>query len=230
MRPTGLAPTNDDATTTQSSEMVTEQEQVEALQRWWKENGKSVILALVIGFGGLGGYSWWRSSTQQHAEGVSVAYNELVDAVDEGKLEEVLSRTDTLISQDPDSAYAGLAALQAAASAHRDGDLPAARRLLLWASEHAEQNFMRSLARLRLARLMLDEQQYDDALRELDQIDVPALSSLSQELRGDIQLARSKPAEARDTFSSLLQQEVDEADRIRLQQKLDMAMSLSDAR
>ncbi|MEW8396328.1 MAG: tetratricopeptide repeat protein, partial [Candidatus Thiodiazotropha sp.] len=38
------------------SEYQTEEEQVEAIKRWWKENGTSVIAGLVIGLGGIFGW------------------------------------------------------------------------------------------------------------------------------------------------------------------------------
>ncbi|PAR85254.1 YfgM family protein, partial [Vibrio cholerae] len=38
----------------------TEEQQVEAIKDWWKENGKAVIFGAVIGLGGLFGWRYYQ--------------------------------------------------------------------------------------------------------------------------------------------------------------------------
>ena len=38
---------------------ITEEEQIEALKRWWDENGKQVVLAIVLTVGGYFGWQAW---------------------------------------------------------------------------------------------------------------------------------------------------------------------------
>ena len=41
--------------------METEEEQVERLKAWLKENGLSIVFGIVIGVGGIGGYNYWNA-------------------------------------------------------------------------------------------------------------------------------------------------------------------------
>ena len=45
-----------------------EREQVEALKKWWRDNGRSVIIGLVIGFGTLIGSRLWVNYTEKMAQ------------------------------------------------------------------------------------------------------------------------------------------------------------------
>ena len=50
------------------SEFLTEEEQVERLKQWWKENGRSIIAGVVIGLGVFGSWQGWRAYQIQQAE------------------------------------------------------------------------------------------------------------------------------------------------------------------
>ena len=41
------------------AELRTEEEQVEALKSWWKENGKSLIMGVVIAVAAVFGWRGW---------------------------------------------------------------------------------------------------------------------------------------------------------------------------
>ncbi len=50
----------------------TDEEQVEALRKWWLENGKSVIAGIVIGFSAIFGWRAWQDHTIVQAEAARV--------------------------------------------------------------------------------------------------------------------------------------------------------------
>ena len=56
----------------------TEEEQVEAIKRWWSENGKGVIAAVVIGVLGSVGWQSWQDRQVSQAEAASGIYQELL--------------------------------------------------------------------------------------------------------------------------------------------------------
>ena len=65
------------------------------------------------------------------------------------------------------TSYADLAALLSAKVQSDAGDLKNARVPLAWAAEKANDPALRSLARLRLASVLLDEKAYDEALAQV---------------------------------------------------------------
>ena len=50
------------------STLETEEQQVEAIKKWWQENGKSLIAGIVIGLGGIVGWQGWQTYQIEQAE------------------------------------------------------------------------------------------------------------------------------------------------------------------
>jgi predicted negative regulator of RcsB-dependent stress response len=102
------------------------------------------------------------------------------------------------------------------------GDLKTAKTQLIWVAENGK-NEVRDLARLRLAAVQLDEQAYDEALKQLEAAHAAAFDARFLELKGDVLTAQGKKAEARTAYKSALEKMADKpsASRELLQQKLD---------
>ncbi len=49
----------------------TEEEQVEALKAWWDENGRSIVVAIVIALAAGFGWQGWKSQQEGQAEAAS---------------------------------------------------------------------------------------------------------------------------------------------------------------
>jgi len=94
---------------------------------------------------------------------------------------------------------AALGALLKARTAADEGDLKTAQTQLQWAAEHGKDE-LRDIARLRLAGVLLDQQAYDEALRQLDATAAPAFASRFAEAKGDVLLAQGKRSEARTAY------------------------------
>ena len=59
--------------------MAGDEEQVEALKKWWSESGKSVVAGLAIGLAAVAGWSSWQTWQTSQAELASVRYEQLVN-------------------------------------------------------------------------------------------------------------------------------------------------------
>ena len=118
--------------------------------------------------------------------------------------------------------YASLGAMVAAKQSFDAGDLKTAKTQLAWVAEHGK-NEARDLARLRLAAVQLDEQAYDEALKQLEAAHAPAFEARFLELKGDVLTAQGKKSEARSAYKSAQEKLADKqsASRELLQQKLD---------
>ena len=118
--------------------------------------------------------------------------------------------------------YAGYAALAAAKAAFDSGDPVAAKVRLQWVVDNGRDEATRDIARLRLAAVLLDQKQYDDALKLVDTPHVDALSALYADLKGDLLVAQMKLPEARAAYQLALDKsEAKSAYRTLIQIKLD---------
>lgn len=202
--------------------MESEDQQVEALKQWWKENGRAVVLGVVVGLGGVGGYVGWQKHTESNAEAASLAYSRVVNTAALQNFSGAVSEADSLIAEQPQSIYAALAALVAASSAYIGNDPDNAIRLLRFTVEHAGEPELAHVARIRLARLLTEAEDYDAAQATLEGIDDPAFDSLVTESRGDLANARGDLDSARAAYSALLDgEDLDGQGRMRVQAKLD---------
>ncbi|MDH5711118.1 MAG: tetratricopeptide repeat protein, partial [Gammaproteobacteria bacterium] len=52
----------------------TEDQQVEALKNWWKENASSLLIGLAIGGATIGGWSWYKETQYHHGVDASDMY------------------------------------------------------------------------------------------------------------------------------------------------------------
>lgn len=198
-----------------------EQEQVEALKRWWKENGRTALLGLGLGLGGVFGWVSWQSYTQDQAEQASALYDGLVGAVTTENQSVVSERINTLIQDHPDSGYAALGALVAAGESAKRNEIDTAKGHLQWVLEHAAPE-LQGVARLRLARLHLGEENADGAIALLDQGAPESLMSGYEELRGDALLSKQVTEDARAAYERALAALPESSSaRRRLQMKLD---------
>ena len=202
--------------------MAGDEEQVEALKKWWSENGKGLVAGLAIGLAGVVGWSSWQTWQRTQAEDASARYDRIVSDATGGDNEQVLSAAEALIDEFPDSTYASFSALIAARAALEANSPERAREHLEWVIGHASFPELVPIARLRLASLMLGASEYDAALTELARIDSAAFRTRVAELEGDVQRASGNRAAARESYEEVLTGEtLSQSTRIRIRMKLD---------
>ncbi|GHA46612.1 YfgM family protein [Photobacterium aphoticum] len=183
---------------------ITEEQQVEQIKAWWKENGKAVVLGAVIGLGGLTGWRYYQSEVQSAKEQASNAYTQVVTALESGKADGIAD-VQAFIAAHESSQYAVLASLQLAKAQVENGDLNAAAEQLRWAISHTDDEAILPVAKTRLARIYAQQQDFDKALAELDQVGSESWQAKVDELRGDILLHKGDKVAAREAYASAQQ-------------------------
>ena len=121
-----------------------EEETIEAIKKWWDENGKQLIVAIVVVVGSYGGWSLWQSNELAASEIASDLYEEILEVslVEAGESPTQEARNDIarianeLMESHSDSVYAQYGALFAAQQHVIDGDLNAAESALSWVLEN----------------------------------------------------------------------------------------------
>lgn len=205
-----------------------EQEQIDSLKTWWKMYGNlvtSLVTAAALAVVGWQGWNWYQNNETAKAAAVFAALEQAVQA---GDTQRIKAGAGELTEKFGRSGYAGLGALLAAKHSVDGGDLKTAKAQLGWVADNAKDE-LRDIARLRLGAVLLDEQAYDEALKQLEATPAPAFVARFLELKGDVLSAQGKVAEARAAYQSALDKATSDAakpGRELLQQKLD---SLGDA-
>ena len=172
-----------------------EQEQIAEVRAWWKQYGNlllNVVTVAAVVAASWQGWNWYQR--KQSAE-ASAIYAELQNAAQQSDLQRVKVTSGELLEKYSGSPYAPLAALTAAKTLADNGDAKTARLQLAWAADKGK-NEVRDMARLRLAALLIDEKEYEPALKQLDAKPVAGFEARFADTRGDVFRAQGKTAEA----------------------------------
>jgi predicted negative regulator of RcsB-dependent stress response len=186
-------------------EYRTEEEQLEALRRWWDENGRSTLTAIFLAVAATFGWQAWQTSQEQEQEQASDMYQSMLRVIGQG---ETAAEADTgaelaeqLKREYGGSTYARFAALHLAAMAVNRGDLAEAEAQLRWVLGKADKGSdTERVAQLRLARVMASAGNSDQALAILKEADPGPYGASYAVAEGDILLAAGRRDEARDAF------------------------------
>jgi len=177
-----------------------EQEQVDALKAFWQQYGNLITWALVAAllvYSGITGWQWWQREQSAKA---GAMFDELERAATAGDVDKTARVFGDIKERYPRTAYAQQAGVLAAKLQFDKGKTDDARASLQWVIEHAAEDEYRALARLRLAAVMLEAKQYDDALKQLDGVPDGPFAALAADRRGDVLLAQGKKADARAAY------------------------------
>jgi predicted negative regulator of RcsB-dependent stress response len=179
-----------------------EQEKLDALKAWWKDNGRTVILAVTVFLVTIAVLQGWRYHQRNQALDAAALYGQLLESVQAKDTAKVQDIAAAIFKDHAASGYAALAALTAAKASVEAGNRAAAKGHLTWAAQHAPDEATRDVARLRLAAVLLDEKRYEEALRELDSAHGQAIGGRFAEMKGDVLTAQGKPVEARAAYQT----------------------------
>ncbi len=179
----------------------TEEQQVQAIKQFWKDNGTAIILGAVIGLGGLWGWRYFNDYQVQQKETASLAFQDSVEALVENEDKVAL---ENFIAESGSSGYAPLGAMILAQDAVGDGDFEAAVSALTKAI--GGDDALSDVARLRLAKLHLQLNEYDKALSVLDSVGSDSFSDQVEELKGDAYFFKGDFDAAKDAYTVALAQ------------------------
>lgn len=197
----------------------TENEQVDALRRFLIENGKALAIGVVIGIGALLGWRYWQSHQQAEMTGASQSYQQASEALTGGKADGV-ALAEKFIEKNANN-YGVLAALQLAQHEVDQKNFAKAEQQLAWAQGQTKDENLKSLIDLRLARVQLQENKLDDALKTLDLIKATGWVAMAQDIRGDVLVKKGDVKGAREAYSKGLASDASQSLQGLLRMKLN---------
>ncbi|MEA3638920.1 MAG: tetratricopeptide repeat protein [Lamprobacter sp.] len=187
------------------AELTTDDEKVEAIKKWWKENGTAVVAGILIGLVAVFGWRAWVNHQDQVGQNASLAFEQLMMATGSGQHDSAIKQAENLVNQHAGTPYAALADLALAKVRVEQDDLDGAAKALRSAVERAKDPSLATLAALRLARVLIASNALDDALAVIEQQDQgTAFSADFAGLRGDIAVAKGQTAEARAAYEAAI--------------------------
>jgi predicted negative regulator of RcsB-dependent stress response len=185
----------------------TEEEQLDALKRWWKENGQSTIIGLVLGVAVILGWNFWQDHKKAQAEQASALYSQLIQAIGTDKKESAEKLAERIKEQYPKTEYAAYSGLLLAKLKVQQGDVVKAQTILKEIAAGSNKE-LSNIAKIRQVRLMLASGQYEQGLQLINDVDPATSSSFSgnyDELVGDLYVALDRLDQARSSYQKALE-------------------------
>ncbi|MES2412635.1 MAG: tetratricopeptide repeat protein [Pseudomonadota bacterium] len=179
-----------------------EQEQLDELKHFWKQYGDIITWALILVFGAVAawnGYQYWQGRQSSQA---SVMYDEVERAVLSGDMPRVDRSLADMKDRFAGTVYAGQAGLLAAKAYNDKGNVDASRAALTWVADKSSDEGYQSIAKLRLAALLMETKAYDEALKLATGSFPKDFVALAADRRGDILAAQGKKSEAKAEYLS----------------------------
>lgn len=188
---------------------LSEEEQIEALKRWWKDYGKTVVAAVAIGLGGFFSWNYYQDQKVEQAQARSAAFETLIStATEQGEdlSEQQLQQLQAVASElaQSDSLYADFSELYLAKLAVEQDDLDKAAKHLQKVAAAGSNEAVKDLAGLRLARVLAAKGDVDGALTILSAKPSGAYAAVYAEARGDILLNADRLQDAQTAYQHAL--------------------------
>lgn len=177
-----------------------EEEQVNAVRNFFRENGKAILLGVVLGGGAIFGWRYWQSHQVNSANQASTGFQTVVTALNAGDANAVTAAS-AFISENSNN-YGAMAALELAKHLVNKGDLATAQKQLEVAAAQTKDVDLLALINLRLARIQFAQNQTEPALTTLSKIKSSSWSAEAELVRGNIYASQGKMNEAKSAYAA----------------------------
>ena len=183
-------------------EFLDDHEQWRRVTAWLRESGPWMLGSVVVVLIGWSGWRYWQGRTDRIALAAEASYEQALNALNSGQLQQCAAIADGLIRDYPNTAYAQQAQLMEARIAVQNDQLPDAAKLLRQVLDTTHDAELKLLVRLRLARVLLAQHQPDEALALISGVQSGAFTARYAEVRGDALLAKGDRAGALQAYRS----------------------------
>lgn len=184
-------------------QFATEEQQAEAIKRFFKDNGFAIAAGVILGFGGLWGWRYYADDLMTSKEQASNAYQEAVESSVAAESPEALA---SFVEQTKEQGYKSLAAFVIAKEYVDDNNLDAAADVLQDILVAEQSSPLAAIAALRLAAIQMQQGEYDAVLSTLENVAQPAFSGQKLTLKGDALAALSRIEDAKQAYTEALEQ------------------------
>ena len=174
-----------------------EQEQLDQFKHFWKQYGNLItwtLIAVLGAYAAWNGYQYWLRNQATQAAAMFDEVERSIATGDVAKIERTLSDMNTKFGSSP---YAQQAGLLAAKTFYEKGNLDASKKALALVAEKSSDAGYQAIAKLRLTSALIEDKNYDDALKQLSGTYPKEFEPLAADRRGDVLALQGKTAEAK---------------------------------
>jgi len=182
----------------------TEEEQVEDIKRWWERNGKFVIILGIVIIATTVGVKTWNEFKVSTANKASAQFELMMEEVTAGKADSAVQRGSDIVKKTPDLAYAVLSAMTVAKVHVDKGEYDEAAAQLSWALLNAQDEKMQHIARIRLAKVLVAQDKFDEALIYATSPQQGAFSSQYLIVKGDLYYKKGELPSAKTAYQAAI--------------------------
>ena len=154
---------------------IEEEQELNQLKEWWKDNGKAIIAAFILGIGGMLGWRYWQSYQANQIMQASAEYDALVYTANK----DAAAQQAKFVKAHDKTSYAVFSLLDEAKGFVAKQDYASAENSLKQAIAQSQDDILTSLAALRLSAVQFQQGQFDAALASLNQVKSQGFSARS---------------------------------------------------
>lgn len=160
---------------------------------------------MILGVGALIGWRYWNSHQVDSARSASLAYQNAVTAVSEGKPDSIPAAEK--FAAENKNTYGALASLELAQQFVDKNELESCRPVTTGLADTSDEN-LKAVINLRLARVQVQLKQADAALKTLDTIKGEGWAAIVADLRGEALLSKGDKQGARSAWEAGVKSDV----------------------
>lgn len=183
---------------------MTEEEQLEAIKKWWNKYSSVITVILSIILIATASYKYWSWHQYKTSMAASNAYEQLMVSFSNHDNKSTYSFANELINNYNHTVYADAARLTLAKVYINNEKYAQAKVELAAVAENSKVLAFKQIAKIRYARLLASEKQYDQAMAQLSSVVDVAYVPVINELKGDIFAATGKYQEAMTAYKEAI--------------------------
>ena len=183
---------------------IEEEQEINQLKEWWKENGKTIIVAFILGVGGMFGWRYWQAHQAEQIAQASAQYDALIYSAQQDE-QAKKANIEQFVQANSKTAYAVFALLDEAKKETEKQDFAAAEANLNQALTQSQDEVLTSIVALRLSAVQFQLGQLDNALTTLNQVKGESFNARKAILTGDIQIVKGDKVAAKNSFEQAQQ-------------------------
>lgn len=183
---------------------MTEEEQLESIKKWWKRYGNIVFVIISVILFSIAGYRYFTWHQGKLTQQASIAYEQMMIALSNNNTKAVKSFANELIKDHSKSVYADAAHMTLAKVYVSKNKLEQAQSELRIVADNSKLRTLKQIAKIRLARILVANKSYANALSELSKVEDATYLPVINELKGDIYGATGKYEEAMNSYKQAM--------------------------
>jgi predicted negative regulator of RcsB-dependent stress response len=177
----------------------TEEQQIHAIKKWWKENYKAVMSGVILGFFLIGGYQYYGIYKKEQSASASSMYESSYLSLEEKKTQVIVENTKKLKEEHGNSLYVYLSSLLEAKAFVDEKKYKKAQESLEFVVQNAKEDIA-MIARVRLSRVLQQQKEYKKAIEVLN-VDYPQdYSAIFEEAKADVYMLLEQKDKAKISY------------------------------